>query len=192
MTASSASRPASPISRRRPRRTTPAPGWCAPSPAKNPRSDSLNGSIANTSPAPCGWFSSWACCGPRSNFILGVSMIITLLVGGHLVIAHRISVGKFVAFNTYMILLDLAHHRRGLGGEHLPARHRFCKAHRRVAARRAGHRRQQRRPAIQADTVLQGEIEFRHLNFSYGETLSIRVCCATSRSGFPPAPAWPL
>jgi len=32
-------------------------------------------------------------------------MIITLLVGGHLVIAHRISVGQLVAFNTYMVLL---------------------------------------------------------------------------------------
>ena len=42
---------------------------------------------------------------PTLEFILGVSMIITLLAGGHLVIAHRISVGEFVAFNTYMILL---------------------------------------------------------------------------------------
>ena len=32
-------------------------------------------------------------------------MIITLLVGGHVVIAHRITAGEFVAFNTYMILL---------------------------------------------------------------------------------------
>ena len=42
---------------------------------------------------------------PTLEFILGVSMIITLLAGGHLVIAHRISVGDFVAFNTYMIQL---------------------------------------------------------------------------------------
>ncbi len=42
---------------------------------------------------------------PTLEFILGVSMIITLLAGGHLVLAHRISVGQFVAFNTYMILL---------------------------------------------------------------------------------------
>ena len=42
---------------------------------------------------------------PTLEFILGVSMVITLLAGGHLVLAHRISVGEFVAFNTYMILL---------------------------------------------------------------------------------------
>ena len=42
---------------------------------------------------------------PTLEFILGVSMIITLLAGGHLVLAHRITVGQFVAFNTYMILL---------------------------------------------------------------------------------------
>ncbi len=42
---------------------------------------------------------------PTLEFILGVSMVISLLVGGHLVLAHRISVGSFVAFNTYMILL---------------------------------------------------------------------------------------
>ena len=42
---------------------------------------------------------------PTLEFILGVSMIITLLAGGHLVIAHRITVGQFVAFNTYMVML---------------------------------------------------------------------------------------
>ena len=42
---------------------------------------------------------------PTLEFILGVSMIITLLAGGHLVVAHRITVGQFVAFNTYMIML---------------------------------------------------------------------------------------
>ena len=42
---------------------------------------------------------------PTLEFILGIAMIITLLVGGHEVIAHRITPGEFVAFNTYMILL---------------------------------------------------------------------------------------
>ena len=41
---------------------------------------------------------------PTLEFILGISMVITLLVaGGHL--AHRINVGEFVAFSTYMIML---------------------------------------------------------------------------------------
>ncbi|HET6205809.1 MAG TPA: ABC transporter transmembrane domain-containing protein, partial [Terracidiphilus sp.] len=42
---------------------------------------------------------------PTLEFILGVSMIITLLAGGHLVLTHHLTVGQFVAFNTYMILL---------------------------------------------------------------------------------------
>ncbi len=42
---------------------------------------------------------------PSLEFILGVSMIITLMAGGHLVIAHRITLGQFVEFNTFMILL---------------------------------------------------------------------------------------
>ena len=42
---------------------------------------------------------------PTLEFVLGIAMILTLLVGGHQVIAHRITVGQFVAFNTYMVLL---------------------------------------------------------------------------------------
>src|ERR1700748_1333256 len=42
---------------------------------------------------------------PTLEFVLGLAMAITLLVGGHEVLTHRISVGDFVAFNTYMLLL---------------------------------------------------------------------------------------
>ena len=42
---------------------------------------------------------------PTLEFVLGLAMAITLLVGGHQVIAHRISIGDFVAFNTYMVML---------------------------------------------------------------------------------------
>ena len=42
---------------------------------------------------------------PTLEFILGLSLAITLLVGGHEVLTNRISVGQFVAFNTYMMML---------------------------------------------------------------------------------------
>jgi ATP-binding cassette subfamily B multidrug efflux pump len=42
---------------------------------------------------------------PTLEFILGLAMAITLLVGGHEVLTHRISVGDFTAFSTYMIML---------------------------------------------------------------------------------------
>jgi ATP-binding cassette subfamily B multidrug efflux pump len=42
---------------------------------------------------------------PTLEFILGLALAITLLVGGHEVLSHRISIGDFVAFNTYMVML---------------------------------------------------------------------------------------
>ena len=42
---------------------------------------------------------------PTLEFVLGVSLVITLLAGGRLVLNHTIDVGAFIAFNTYMILL---------------------------------------------------------------------------------------
>ncbi len=42
---------------------------------------------------------------PTLEFVLGLSMMITLLVGGHEVIHHRISVGDFTAFSIYMVRL---------------------------------------------------------------------------------------
>ena len=42
---------------------------------------------------------------PTLEFVLGVSLVITLLVGGHEVVAHRISVGEFAEFMVYMVQL---------------------------------------------------------------------------------------
>src|ERR1700743_3409835 len=42
---------------------------------------------------------------PTLEFVLGLALAITLLVGGHEVLSHRISIGHFVAFNTYMVML---------------------------------------------------------------------------------------
>ena len=78
---------------------------------------------------------------PTLEFILGISMVITLLAGGHLVLAHRITVGQFRGVQHVHDHADLADHRRGLGDQHLPARHGFGEAHRRAAEGRAGHRR---------------------------------------------------
>ncbi|MDR3745659.1 MAG: ABC transporter ATP-binding protein [Acidobacteriaceae bacterium] len=42
---------------------------------------------------------------PSLEFVLGFSLVITLLVGGHEVASHRISAGDFLAFNVYMVML---------------------------------------------------------------------------------------
>jgi ATP-binding cassette subfamily B protein len=122
---------------------------------------------------------------PTLEFILGVSMIITLLAGGHLVVAHRISVGQFVAFNTYMVLLIWPIIAVGwvvnLFQRGTASVQRIDELLRAVAAIDDSAAD----PAISADTVLGGEIEFRNLNFSYGDTpvlrnISLRIPAGSS------------
>jgi ATP-binding cassette subfamily B protein len=111
---------------------------------------------------------------PTLEFILGVSMVITLLVGGHLVLAHRISVGDFFAFYTYMILLTWPIIAVGWvvnlfqrGTASVQRIDELLQAEPAIDDSLAD-------PAIKADAVLSGEIEFRNLNFSYGETAVLR------------------
>lgn len=107
---------------------------------------------------------------PTLEFILGISMVITLLVGGHEVLAHRISPGDFVAFNTYMILLIWPIIAVGWvvnlfqrGTASIKRIHELLMAEPTFNDSDADC-------AIPADATLRGEIEFRNLNFSYGET----------------------
>lgn len=123
---------------------------------------------------------------PTLEFVLGISMIITLLAGGHLVLAHRINVGDFVAFSTYMILLIwpiiavgwvINIFQRGTASvkridELLRAEPAITDAPSAVSS-------------FGSDAVFQGDIEFRHLNFSYGDTqvlkdISLRVPAGSS------------
>jgi ATP-binding cassette subfamily B protein len=111
---------------------------------------------------------------PTLEFILGLSMIITLLAGGHLVIAHRISVGDFVAFNTYMIMLTFPIIAIGWvvnlfqrGTASIQRIDELLRAEPAIDNSAAD-------PNIPADTVFHGEIELRHLNFSYGDTSVLR------------------
>jgi len=107
---------------------------------------------------------------PTLEFILGVSMVITLLAGGHLVLTHKISVGAFVAFNTYMIMLIWPIIAVGWvvnlfqrGTASMVRIDELLKAEPAINDSTAD-------PAIPADTILRGEIELSHLNFSYGDT----------------------
>ncbi|MGB6688606.1 MAG: ABC transporter ATP-binding protein [Terracidiphilus sp.] len=111
---------------------------------------------------------------PTLEFVLGVSMIITLLVGGHLVIAHRISVGDFVAFNVYMVMLIWPIIAVGWvvnlfqrGTASVKRIDELLQSEPSIDDRAAD-------PAISANAVLRGDIEFRDLNFSYGETPVLR------------------
>jgi ATP-binding cassette subfamily B multidrug efflux pump len=111
---------------------------------------------------------------PTLEFILGVSMIITLLAGGHEVIAHRITVGQFVAFYTYMIMLIWPIIAVGWvvnlferGTASVKRIDELLRAEPTIDDSAAD-------PAIHPGALLRGEIEFRDLNFSYGDTPVLR------------------
>jgi len=106
---------------------------------------------------------------PTLEFILGVSMIITLLAGGHQVLAGRITVGQFVAFNTYMILLIwpiiavgwvINIFQRGTAS--VKRIDELLKAEPAISDSSAVL-------ALGPDHRLDGTIEFRHLNFGYDD-----------------------
>ena len=110
---------------------------------------------------------------PTLEFILGVSMIITLLAGGHLVIAHRISVGDFIGFNTYMLQLIWPIIAVGWvvnifqrGTASVTRIDELMKAQPAIDDSRSV-------PSLFGEEHrLNGEIEFRNLNFSYGDSLN--------------------
>jgi ATP-binding cassette subfamily B protein len=111
---------------------------------------------------------------PTLEFILGVSMVITLLAGGHQVLAHRINVGQFVEFNTFMIMLIWPIIAVGWvvnlfqrGTASVIRIDELLQAKPSIDDRAAD-------VSIPSDLVLTGEIEFRNLNFSYGETPVLR------------------
>jgi ATP-binding cassette, subfamily B, multidrug efflux pump len=108
---------------------------------------------------------------PTLEFILGISMVITLLAGGHLVIEHRISVGDFIGFNTYMLQLIwpiiavgwvVNIFQRGTAS--------VKRIHELMEAEPAIHDGSSAVSLFGEERRLDGDIEFRNLSFSYGET----------------------
>jgi ATP-binding cassette subfamily B multidrug efflux pump len=122
---------------------------------------------------------------PTLEFVLGISMVITLLAGGHLVLAHRISVGDFVAFNTYMILLIWPIIAVGWV---INIFQRGTASVKRIEELLQATPAIDDRSAVSTfgpDFVLRGEIEFRNLSFSYGgapvlDNVSLHIPAGTS------------
>lgn len=106
---------------------------------------------------------------PTLEFLLGLSLVVVLLVGGHEVLSHRITVGAFVAFNTYMLMLTWPVIALGWVVNIVQ---------RGTASMTRIYEILVAPPAIfDASTVkalapdhIRGEIEFRNLSFSYGES----------------------
>lgn len=122
---------------------------------------------------------------PTLEFVLGIAMIITLLVGGHEVIHHQITAGDFVAFNTYMILLIWPIIAVGWVVNLFQRGTASVKRIDELLQAKPGIDDSAADPSIPSNAVLGGEIEFRNLNFSYGETpvlrdVSLRVPAGSS------------
>jgi ATP-binding cassette, subfamily B, multidrug efflux pump len=123
---------------------------------------------------------------PTLEFILGGSMVLTLLVGGHLVIEHRITVGQFVEFNTYMLLLIFPVIALGwvvnIFQRGTASVYRIDEMMREMPTIDDS----QADASIPASAVLNGEIEFRHLSFRYDEgpavlrDISLRIPAGSS------------
>jgi ATP-binding cassette, subfamily B, multidrug efflux pump len=111
---------------------------------------------------------------PTLEFILGIAMIITLLVGGHEVVAHRITPGEFVAFNTYMILLIWPIIAVGWVVNLFQRGTASVKRIDELLQAMPGIDDSLADPGIPTDTVLRGDIEFRNLSFRYGDTQILR------------------
>src|SRR5450631_3133914 len=104
---------------------------------------------------------------PTLEFVLGLALAITLLVGGHEVLTHRISIGDFVAFNTYMVMLTWPVIALGWvvnlwqrGTASVVRIDELLADKPTIAAAEAD-------AGIPSDLTLRGDIEFRSLDFSY-------------------------
>ena len=111
---------------------------------------------------------------PTLEFILGLAMAITLLVGGHEVLSHRITIGDFVAFNTYMVMLTWPVIALGwvvnLWQRGTASVVRIDE----LLSDKPAIDNAQADASIPSDLVLRGDIEFRDLSFSYSGADSAR------------------
>ncbi|HVN22185.1 MAG TPA: ABC transporter ATP-binding protein, partial [Dongiaceae bacterium] len=110
---------------------------------------------------------------PTLTTLLGVAIVIVLYVGGREVIQHRINVGDFVAFNFNMVQLTWPIIALGWV---INIFQRGTASLGRIAAILAEKPAVTDRdvPASGAPQEIRGEIEFRNLTFSYGDTIRCR------------------
>jgi ATP-binding cassette subfamily B multidrug efflux pump len=103
---------------------------------------------------------------PTLEFMLGLAMVISLLVGGHEVLSHRIDIGGFVTFTMYMYMLMWPIIALGYvvnlferGTASVLRIHELLIAEPTIDDREAA--------VAAAPAPIHGEIEFRDLNFAY-------------------------
>ena len=108
---------------------------------------------------------------PTLETLLGFAIIIVLYVGGREVLQHRIGLGSFVAFNTYMMQLTWPIIALGWvinifqrGTASMGRIHNILSEPAEITDAQAVISRK-------SSTEIRGDIEFRNLHFRYGHTL---------------------
>jgi ATP-binding cassette, subfamily B, multidrug efflux pump len=106
---------------------------------------------------------------PTLEIMLGLAIVLVLWLGGREVLQHRMSVGDFVAFNTYMVQLTWPIIALGWvinifqrGTASMLRINEILVEKPEIADDQAAK--------VQSSEPLRGEIEFRNLNFNYGDT----------------------
>ena len=112
---------------------------------------------------------------PTLELVLGVSLMLTLLVGGREVVQHRLSVGQFTSYNVYMVQLTWPMIAIGWvvnlvqrGAASVTRIDALLKEEPAIDDRDADpDLLQGAQNAIPGGAVQHGDIEFRHLTFRY-------------------------
>ena len=112
---------------------------------------------------------------PTLEFVLGLAGAITLLAGGHEVLTHRISVGDFVAFNVYMVMLTWPIIALGWVVNLVQRGSASVIRIDELLAEKPAIDNAAADPAIAQDLRLRGEIEFRDLSFAYTDSTGQRA-----------------
>jgi ATP-binding cassette subfamily B multidrug efflux pump len=106
---------------------------------------------------------------PTLEFTLGLAMMIVILVGGHEVLSHRITVGNFTAFATYTMMLTWPIIALGWvvnlferGTASVTRIHELLAEEPTIDDRDADI-------GLAEEQAIRGEIELRHLTFAYEE-----------------------
>jgi ATP-binding cassette, subfamily B, multidrug efflux pump len=120
---------------------------------------------------------------PALEMLLGLAIVLVLWIGGHEVLQHRITVGDFVAFNTYIVMLTwpvialgwvINIFQRGIAS--------MGRIHELLAAR-ADIADDAVAPDLAHAQSVDGNLEFRHLNFSYNGTQVLKDINLTVPAG---------